>query len=330
MKERILITGASGFIGFHLIEAALSRGFTVYAAVRAGSDVQHLKGYDIGFCELNYTNVELLAKQLEEIGCQYIIHAAGTTRTGSQEAYNAINAGYAVNLARAAMQGLGSKLLKFVFISSLAALGPLNNREMLITEEIVPAPVTAYGRSKLLAERQLQVLPLLPLIILRPTAVYGPREKDILIILRAISRGMEAYIGKIEQQLSFVYVKDLASVAINALCTELSGVAFNISDGRSYGQYELAEFSKQILNRKTWRLHVPHGMIKALAFGMERVYGWRGKTPALNVEKLNELTAVNWHCSIDKAKAALGFCPRYTLEQGLRETLHWYRQHNWI
>lgn len=330
MKESILITGASGFIGFHLIEAALNRGLTVYAAVRAGSDVRHLKGYDIEFCELNYDNVELLTKQLETIGCQYIIHAAGTTRTGSQEAYNAINAGYTINLARAAMQALGNKLIKFVFISSLAALGPLDKRGMLITEEIVPAPVTAYGRSKLLAERQLRELPLLPLIVLRPTAVYGPREKDILILLRTISRGMEAYIGRVEQQLSFVYVKDLASVAINALFSELSAVAFNISDGRSYGQYELADLSKQILNRKTWRLHVPHGIIKALAFGMERVYGWRGKTPALNVEKLQELTAVNWHCSIDKAKAELGFHPRYSLEQGLRETLHWYRQHNWI
>lgn len=330
MKERILITGASGFIGFHLIEAALGRGLTVYAAVRTGSDVRHLKGYDIEFCELNYTNVELLTKQLEAIGCQYIIHAAGTTRTGSQEAYNAINAGYTVNLASAAIQALGSKLLKFVFISSLAALGPLNSRELMITEEVVPAPVTAYGRSKLLAERQLQELSQLPLIVLRPTAVYGPREKDILIVLRAISRGMEAYIGKIDQQLSFVYVKDLSSVAINALFSGLSNIAFNISDGRSYGQYELAAFSKQILNRKTWRLHVPHGIIKGLAFVMETIYGWRGKTPALNVEKLHELTAANWYCSIDKAKTELGFYPRYSLEQGLKETLQWYRQHNWI
>jgi nucleoside-diphosphate-sugar epimerase len=330
MKESILITGASGFIGFHLIEAALSRGLTVYAAVRAGSDVRHLKGYDIRFCELNYSNVELLTKQLEAIGCQYIIHAAGTTRTGSQEAYNIVNADYTFNLASAAMQALGNKLLKFVFLSSLAALGPLNSKDTMITEDIAPAPVTAYGRSKLLAERRLQELTRLPLIVLRPTAVYGPREKDILIMLRAISRGMEAYIGKIDQQLSFVYVKDLASVAINALYSRPSTFAFNISDGRIYGQYELADYSKQILNRKTWRLHVPRSIIKGLAFGMERVYGWRGKTPALNVEKLHELTAVNWYCSIDKAKAELGYYPRYSLEQGLRETLQWYRQHNWI
>nr|WP_315823924.1 hypothetical protein [Paraflavitalea speifideiaquila] len=141
---------------------------------------------------------------------------------------------------------------------------------------------------------------------------------------------MEAYIGKVDQQLSFVYVKDLTSVAINALFSSAANAAFNISDGRSYGQYELANFSKQILNRKTWRLHIPHGVIKGLAIVMESIYKWRGKTPALNVEKLHELTATNWQCSIDKAKTELGYRPRYSLEQGLRETLQWYRQHNWI
>ena len=330
MKERILITGASGFIGFHLIEAALRRGLAVYAAVREDSEVRHLKGYDIEFCELTYRNVSLLTKQLEAIGCQYIIHAAGATRAASQEAFDTINAVYAANLARAATQAFGNKLLKFIFISSLAAIGPLNTRDGIITEEAVPVPVTAYGRSKLLAESRLLKLPNLPLIILRPTAVYGPREKDILIVLKAISRGMEAYIGRVEQQLSFVYVKDLASVAISALFSGQSNSAFNISDGRYYGQYELAEFSKQILNRKTWRLHIPQRMIKTLAVAMETVYGWRGKTPVLNVEKLQELTAVNWYCSIDKAKTELGFHPQYALEQGLRETLEWYRQHKWI
>lgn len=330
MKERVLITGASGFIGFHLIEAAQRRGLAVYAAVRTSSDVRHLKRFDIEFCELNYGNVEVLAQQLAAINCQYIVHAAAVTRAVSQAAFDQVNVDYAVNLALAALQGLGSQLKKFVFVSSLAALGPLDKRDELITEALVPAPVTAYGRSKLQAERRLQVLPGLPLIVLRPTAVYGPREKDILIVLRNINRGLEVYIGRKEQQLSFVYVKDLASVVINALFSGLSKVAFNISDGRGYGQYALAQYTKKILHKKAWRLHVPYGIVQKLAVVLETVYGWRGQSPVLHPERLHELTAVNWQCSIEQAKVALGFSPQYGLEQGLKETLQWYRQHKWI
>ncbi len=330
MKEKVLITGASGFIGYHLVEAALRSGLSVYAGVRAGSDVSHLKGYDIGFCELDYSNKEQLTKQLAANGFTYIVHAAGATRAVSQQAYDAINAEYAFNLASAAVDALGNRLSKFVYVSSLAAMGPLNSSEMVITEEVTPTPVTAYGRSKLLGEQKLRTLSSLPLIVLRPTAVYGPRERDIFIMLRSINRGIEAYIGRTEQQLSFIYVKDLASVIINSLFSGLSNETFNISDGRGYDQYELANLSKQLLRRKTVRLHLPYGMIKGLAFAMERLYGWRGKAPVLNREKLHELTAVNWQCSIEKAKSQLGFCPQYSLEQGLRETLQWYHQNKWL
>ena len=330
MKEKVLITGASGFIGFHLIEAALSKRLDVYAAVRPGSDISHLKEYDIGFCELDYTNVKILSKQLAAIGCHYIIHAAGATRAGSQQMYDTVNASYAFNLASAALEGLGSQLRQFVFVSSLAAAGPLNSRNALITEDVTPAPVTAYGRSKLLGEQKLKALPSLPLVVLRPTAVYGPRERDIFIMLRSIQRGIEPYIGRVEQQLSFVYVKDLVAAAMNSLFCNGSHRTFHISDGGSYDQYELANVSKQILNRKTLRLHLPYAMIKGIAVAMEKWYGWRGKTPVLNREKLHELTAINWQCSIEEAKTHLDYRPQYSLKQGLWETLQWYRLNKWL
>jgi UDP-glucose 4-epimerase len=330
MKKKVLITGASGFVGFHLIEAALHKGLAVYAGIRPGSDVSHLKGYDVTFCELDYGNEKVLTKQLAATGCSYIIHAAAATRAGSQQAYDTINAEYAVNLANAAIAGFGHQLASFVFVSSLAALGPSGNREASITEDVLPAPVTAYGRSKHLAEQKLRELPSLPLVVLRPTAVYGPRERDIFIMFRSINRGIEAYIGRNEQQLSFIYVKDLAAVTIDALFAGLSNATFNISDGNSYDKYELANLSKEILQRKTLRLHLPYAMIKGIAFAMETLYGWRGKTPVLNQEKLHELTAINWQCSIEKARTQLGFYPQYSLERGLRETLQWYHHNKWL
>jgi len=330
MREKVLITGASGFIGFHLIEAALHRELSVCAAVRRGSAVDHLKEYDIDYCELDYTNVQVLAKQLAAIGCQYIIHAAGATRANSQQAYDTVNATYAFNLASAAREGLSNQLRQFVFVSSLAAVGPLSDRDAVITEETIPAPVTAYGRSKLLAEEKLKTLPALPLVVLRPTAVYGPRERDIFIMLRSIHRGIEPYIGRVEQQLSFIYVKDLVTLAIDSLFLNLSHMTFNISDGWGYHQYEFANIAKQILNHKTLRFHLPYNMVKGLAFTMEKMSAWRGKTPVLNREKLNELTAINWQCSIEKAKTHARFSPRYPLKQGLLETLQWYQTHKWL
>ncbi|HEX6431330.1 MAG TPA: NAD-dependent epimerase/dehydratase family protein [Niastella sp.] len=330
MKEKVLITGASGFIGFHLIEAALRQRFDVYAAVRSGSDISHLKEYDIKFCELDYTNVKELSKQLAATGCHYIIHAAGATRAGSQQMYDTINASYAFNLASAAVEGLESQLRKFVFVSSLAAVGPLNSSNALITENVPPTPVTGYGRSKLLGEQKLKTLSSLPLVVLRPTAVYGPRERDIFIMLRSIQRGIEPYIGRVEQQLSFVYVKDLVTAIMNSLFCNGSHMTFHISDGGSYDKYEFAHVAKHILNRKTLRLHLPYAMIKGIAFAMEKWDGWRGKTPVLNREKLHELTAVNWQCSIEEAKTHLGFSPQYSLKQGLWETLQWYRLNKWL
>ncbi len=329
MKEKVLITGASGFIGFHLIEAALEMGLDVVAAVRRNSDVRHLQVHNIQYCYPDFSDVASIKQELEKAGVNYIIHALGTTKAGSQEEYNTINAGYTYNLAKAA-ETLGPSFKKMVFISSLAALGPLTETTETITESTNPRPVTAYGKSKLLAEEKLASLSV-PYVVLRPTAVYGPREKDIFILFRSIKRGWEPYIGKKAQQLSFVYVKDLAMIGVNALFnTAASRTVFNVSDGRSYSRYQLADTVKRFLRKKTTRVHLPYGMVKGLAFILEKTYRFINAVPALNREKLNELTAINWQVNIDKAKKELGFCPAYDLEQGVHETMAWYKYNNWI
>ncbi|MCW3079391.1 NAD(P)-dependent oxidoreductase [Segetibacter sp.] len=328
MKQKVLITGASGFVGFHLIEAALAKGLDVYAAVRKTSDIKHLSSHKINYIHLNFNSVESLQKELKEKEYDFIIHAAGTTKAKNQEEYNTVNATYTLNLANAAANA--GHLKKIVFISSLAALGPSDQTQELITEHKNPHPVTAYGQSKLLAEEQLKKLAL-PLIILRPTAVYGSRDKDIFIILRTFSKGFEPYIGHIPQQLSFVYVKDLAALSVNALFTsDAANGAYNITDGNCYNRYEMANITKSVLNKKTIKVHLPLPVVKGFALVLEKTYGMLGKTPAINLEKLNELTAINWCCDIEKAKTNLHYNPSYNLQQGLKETLGWYKQNQWL
>lgn len=327
MRQKVLITGASGFVGFHLIEKALAKNLDVYAAVRKSSDIKHLHSHNITYTYPDFIDVAKLTREIEEKQYDFIIHAAGVTKARTQEDYNYVNATYTANLAKA-VQNSKSFLKKLVFISSLAALGPLKHSDTFITEDTTPAPVTAYGKSKLMAEEQILKFQL-PLVILRPTAVYGPRDKDIFIILRTFTKGLEPYIGRTKQRLSFVYVKDLASATVNALFTEVTGT-YNITDGNCYDRYEMANITKEILSKKTWRLHLPHYLVKTLALVLERTYGMMNKTPALNIEKLNELTAVNWCCDIKKAKNELSFNPAYTLQQGLKESFEWYKENKWL
>ena len=329
MSTKILITGASGFVGYHLIDAALTAGFKVYAAVRKSSDVSHLKAFDITYVDLDYQSVDTLKKQLESEQYQYIIHAAGITKAKNVAAYNKVNADFSRNLAIAANTA-DINLKKFIFVSSLAALGPLLNLTGEIAEDTTARPVTSYGASKLLAEKHLKELKGLPLIIIRPTAVYGPREKDIFIMFKSLSKGLEPHIGSFRQQLSFIYVKDLASVVIQALRSEVSGKEYNISDGHVYDRYVLAQLAKKAMNKKTFRFHLPIRMVAGLASLMELIYKNSTNTPTLNKEKMAELTAVNWACNIESARLDLKFDPQYDLEKGLFETVNWYKENNWL
>ena len=329
MSKKVLITGASGFVGYHLIAAAVEAGLEVYAAVRKSSDVSHLKVFDIHYIDLDYRSVASLKKQLEEVQFQYIIHAAGITKAKTLAAYNKVNAEYSRDLAIAASTA-NMALEKFVFVSSLAALGPLKDLSGEITDDTEGRPVTSYGASKLLAEEYLKDITGLPLIIIRPTAVYGPREKDIFILFKSISRGLEPHIGSFKQQLSFVYVKDLAKVIIQALQSDLTGKQYNISDGGSYDRYQLAMLTKKAMNRKTFKFHLPIGVVSLLATLMDLIYKRSTDTPTLNKEKMAELTAINWACNIDHARRDLGFDPQFDLEKGMVETISWYKENRWL
>lgn len=328
-KKRVLITGASGFVGYHLIEEALNAGLDVYAAIRPSSDRSHLKEFNIQYVNLDYSNADSLKRELEEKQYNYIIHAAGTTKAKTKTEYDQINATYTRNLAIAASTA-NIKLEKFVFVSSLAALGPLKNLAAEIQDHSIPNPVTSYGASKMLAEQYLADFTTLPLIIIRPTAVYGPREKDLFILFNTINKGLEPHIGRFKQQLSFVYVKDLVKVIIKALTAPQVQKGYNISDGFVYDRYALALFIRKALNRKTFKFHLPVTLVALLASLMDFLYAGSKNTPTLNKEKMGELTAINWACTIERAKAELGYEPEYNLENGVLQTVKWYKLNNWL
>lgn len=328
-KKKVLITGASGFVGYHLIEAAIKADLEVYAAVRPGSELTHLSEFNIKYVNLNYADVEALKLTLEDQQYNYIIHAAGTTKAKTKGDYDHVNAGYTKNLALAALAA-NINLEKFVFVSSLAAIGPITDLSTQIQDNTPPHPVTNYGSSKALAEQYLAELTTLPLITIRPTAVYGPREKDLFILFNSINKGLEPHIGRFKQQLSFVFVKDLVKVIVSALTAPVVHRAYNISDGEVYDRYALAVFTKKALNRKTFKFHLPVSLVALLASAMDFIYANSKNTPTLNKEKMAELTAINWACSIKNANTDLGYSPEYKLEAGVMQTVKWYKLKNWL
>lgn len=328
MSQNVLITGASGFLGYHIVSAAVERGLNVFAAVRKKSNIQHLEKLPIHYLYLDYEDVAALTKQLSENKITYIIHAAGATKATRQETYDHINAGYTLNLAKAA-ENTGPGFKKMVFISSLAAVGPLVNEEGQITEDTTPTPVTAYGRSKLLAEKNLASVDI-PSTILRPTAIYGPRDKDIFIVVKTVSRGLDPYMGNFLQRLSFVHAGDVADAAVNALFKEQALGIYNITDGNCYTRYQLADILKKILKKSAFRFHIPMPVVRSLAYVLETTNGWLKKPSVLSREKLHELAAKNWVCDIQKAKLDLEFSPKYDLQTGLEDSIAWYTENKWL
>lgn len=333
MNGRMLITGASGFLGYHLVKAATKRGLDVDAGIRAHSDVSHLKDMGVRFVDLPYESPERLGAMLTAGNYQYIIHAAAVTRAKRESAYQRVNVDYAENIARASVQTESVK--SFVFISSLAAIGPIPYGEnAFITEQTELRPVTQYGESKRRAEQRLKAIAGLPLAIIRPTAVYGPRERDLLVLFKTILRGVDAYIGRKPQRLSFVHAADLADVIMAAAQrrTEKQDetTCYNISDGEVYGRYEIADILAGYRKVKPVRMHLPVALVRMVASGLAFAYRWSDKVPVLYPERIGELTAPNWACDITKAKMVLGFRPRFTLRNGLEQTITWYRTHHWI
>ncbi|MFC3562620.1 NAD-dependent epimerase/dehydratase family protein [Pedobacter jamesrossensis] len=323
MKKRVLITGATGFVGYHLIKAALANELEVYISVRSSSNVAHLKDFNINYVHLDFELIYQLRNHIDEKKYDYIIHAAATTKAKNREEYFRINATYTRNLALAATESK-HKIKKMVFVSSLAARGPLKD------DADLSYPVTLYGNSKALAETYLSKMTDLPLIVFRPTAVYGPREKDILILIKSINSGLELYVGKQQQKLSFVYVTDLAEIIIESLHSKIVHRTYNVSDGMVYDKFSLANYASKALHKKPFTLSLPLSAVKALAWSMEKSYSLFNKVPALNMDKIKDLSASNWACDIENLKEDFGFEPKYQLENGLNETIAWYKENKWL
>lgn len=332
MTNKVLITGASGFVGYHLVRKAKSAGCTVCAAVRASSNIDRIKEYVDEFVVLDYSDIDSLRRQLSEGRFDYIIHAAALTKAKSFDELYRVNVKQTADLIKAAFS-CDYPPQHINFVSSLAAIGPISfDAATPITEEAAYHPITDYGKSKREAELLLrEQFADRPISVFRPTAVYGPNDKDIFILIKTLHQGLDPYIGPKEQKLSFIYVEDLSDILVDSLSYPSDDLQFyNLSDGEVYSRYAMADFYKEIERKRPIRLHVPYWTVQKAAELMRWMYRNSSETPTLYPERLGELTAENWSVDTSKATQELGFKPQYKLKEGLAKSIAWYKANNWL
>jgi nucleoside-diphosphate-sugar epimerase len=330
---KILITGASGFIGSFIVEEALRRGFETWAAVRKSSSREWLKDERINFIELNLSSKEQLKEQLKDKVFDYVVHAAGVTKCLNKQDFRRINTEGTKNLVDALLE-VKMPLKRLVFVSSLSVFGAIREQQPYeeIRESDMPQPNTEYGRSKLAAEQYLDSLgSRIPYIILRPTGVYGPKEKDYYIMAKSIKQHSDFAVGYRQQDITFVYVEDVVQAIFLALEHGENGRKYFLSDGQVYQSATFSKLIHEALGRPWWiRLTVPEWVLRIVTFVGEYTGRLTGKVTALNNDKYNILRQRNWRCDIEPARKELGYEPKVMLEEGVKRTIKWYQEHGWL
>lgn len=330
---KILITGASGFIGSFIVEEALRRGFETWAAVRRSSSREYLRDERIKFIELNLSSKEELVEQLRGKDFDYVVHAAGVTKCLHREDFRRINTEGTKNLADALLE-LQMPLKRFVFVSSLSIFGAIREQQPYeeIRESDTPQPNTEYGRSKLAAEQYLEQLGnRLPYIILRPTGVYGPREKDYFVMAKSIKQHSDFAVGYRRQDITFVYVSDVVQAIFLALDAPQVGRKYFLSDGEVYQSTTFSNLIHEELGRPWWiRITAPEWVLRIITFFGEYTSRLTGKVSVLNKDKYNILRQRNWRCDIQPAIDELGYQPTVKLAEGVKRTIKWYKDNGWL
>jgi len=331
MKEKILITGASGFIGSFIVEEALNRGFEVWAAVRKSSSRQFLQDERLRLIELDLGSENRLKEQMKDCRFDYVVHAAGVTKCLNKADFRRINTEGTKHLVKA-LSALDMPLKRFVYLSSLSIMGAIHEQQPYteILESDTPKPNTAYGKSKLEAEQWLETQNI-PYIILRPTGVYGPRERDYFMMAKSIKAHTDFAVGYKQQDITFVYVTDVVQAVFLALENGQTGRKYFLSDGEVYQSSTFSDLIRHELGNPWWiRITAPIWLLRIITFFGEFVGHLTGQVTALNNDKYNIMRQRNWRCDIEPARQELGYQPKVKLEEGVRRSIQWYKENKWL
>lgn len=326
---KVLVTGASGFLGSHVAEQLAAGGHTVRALVRRTSSRKHLEDVPrIEFAEGSVEDAPSVARAAE--GVDAVMHIAGIVKARSSEEFFATNVGGTQNVLAAAK---GSPTVKrFVFASSQAVAGPSEDGSPVPIDR-EPRPVTHYGRSKLASEQAvLGEKDRLHVVVIRPPLIYGPRDTATLEFFQWVARGVRLVYGDGGNTLSVIYASDCAAAFVRALTADVpSGARYFVEDGRVHVWRDVIGEIERAVGKKTFvRFGIPLRVVKGYAAISEAYGKIANKAVMVTRDKFNELSQRHWVCDGTATRTALGWEPKVSLGEGLERTARWYRQEGWL
>ena len=333
----ILVTGANGFLGSYVVNEALEKGWTVFAAVRPSSDRKYLRDSRIRFINLHYTETTTLTGQFCQLKADgtvfdYVVHCAGIINACDKNNFFRVNYEYSKNLVEALIAA-NAVPQKFVYISSLSASGPgdFHSPKPIMLSDM-PTPNTFYGKSKRKTEEFLESLVDFPYMSLRLTGIYGPRDRGFYKYARFVRNGFIPILGFSPQYLTFIHAHDAARIIVAALESPLIQRTYFIADGDVYTLKEYAAIVRKCLKKRiVITFTFPLWLVKSLAYVLDATYGWFGKScNILNKDKYNIISARNWICETEPLFRDLHIRPQHQLPEAMQETINWYKLEKWL
>jgi dihydroflavonol-4-reductase len=323
-----VVTGASGFVGSHLVDFLLAKNYEVRCIIRKTSNLRWLDGKDVELhiCEL--TDRDGLKKIFE--GADYIYHVAGVVKSKKTEGYFTSNVETTRALLDVAVE-IKDKLKRFVVVSSATASGPSPLNKPVL-EDSPRRPITTYGKSSLAKEELAETyVDKLPITICKVAAVYGERDTEIFIFFRTFSKGLMTTIGLNDKQVSLIHVLDVVRGLYMAATSEKAvGQTYFITSEKYYTWKEVGDATSKVMNKKPLTVKVPHFVVYIIAAIAQFFSMFSTKAATLNIEKGKDLTRAAWISDYKKAWDDLGFKQEISLEEGIKRTVDWYKEMEWL